>query len=263
MIPEAVQALRAELDRAREAGRVIEMWWRDDDAVRATPALDRLLGLARSYRVPLAIAAIPMRVEPSLVARLDRGDDVRVLPHGYAHANHAPAGDPKAEFGAHRPPGLMADEIATGWRRLRGTFGERALGVFVPPWNRVAPELRARLGDLDLVGCSAFGPAPSPDLNTHLDPVAWRTDRSLAPAADIAAMLARNVAGGATRIGYLSHHLDFDEALWRFTEGLLELATTHSAVRFRTLESLIWPSHRRRETVRQTTALRRTAGCLS
>ena len=37
--------LDAELDRWKAAGRAATLWWRDDDATRPTPALDRLLAL--------------------------------------------------------------------------------------------------------------------------------------------------------------------------------------------------------------------------
>ena len=38
--------LEAELEAWRCRGRRATFWWRDDDAVEATPALERLLGLA-------------------------------------------------------------------------------------------------------------------------------------------------------------------------------------------------------------------------
>ncbi len=92
--------LRTALDRAARDGRAVRLWWRDDDAVAATPALDRLLSLADGR--PLLIAAIPAGIEPSLGRRLARARNVRVAVHGLGHANHAPAGEKTAEFGPHR-----------------------------------------------------------------------------------------------------------------------------------------------------------------
>ena len=42
--------LEAELDLWQAAGRTASFWWRDDDAVAATPALSRLLALPESAR---------------------------------------------------------------------------------------------------------------------------------------------------------------------------------------------------------------------
>src|SRR4029450_2060394 len=58
--------LDAELDAWAKAGRRAPLWWRDDDAARTTPALERLLALHARHGVPLALAVIPGRAEPSL-----------------------------------------------------------------------------------------------------------------------------------------------------------------------------------------------------
>ncbi len=49
--------LVAELDRWGEAGRIATLWWRDDDAVAATPELATLLRIAGG--TPVALAVIP------------------------------------------------------------------------------------------------------------------------------------------------------------------------------------------------------------
>ena len=46
MVSAAWQKFADELARWSDAGREVELWWRDDDAARPTPALDRLLRLA-------------------------------------------------------------------------------------------------------------------------------------------------------------------------------------------------------------------------
>src|SRR5690242_11095944 len=82
--------LADELDRWGEAGREARFWWRDDDAVEATPQLDALLRL--SGDVPLALAVIPAFVEHSLAEALQTRPNVTVLQHGWSHANRQPAG---------------------------------------------------------------------------------------------------------------------------------------------------------------------------
>src|SRR6185503_10933091 len=81
-------ALDAELERWRAAGRVATFWWRDDDAVTDTPALRRLLELRASLDVPLALAVIPANADAALAALVP--PEVAVLQHGFAHRNHAP-----------------------------------------------------------------------------------------------------------------------------------------------------------------------------
>ena len=64
------QALADEAARWRDAGRTAELWWRDDDAIDATPLLDRLVGLVRDTQTPLALAVVPAQATPALAARL-------------------------------------------------------------------------------------------------------------------------------------------------------------------------------------------------
>lgn len=241
----AVQPFRDAFDRLGDAGRTVDLWWRDDDAIRDTNALDRLLKLADAARAPVALAVIPARVEPSLVDRVSDRRDVAVLVHGLKHANHARAGEKPAEFGPHRPGSDLARDAAEGLRRTKAAFGSAIVPVFVPPWNRVAPELVPALPGLGYRGVSAFGRPGSAvatpslvRLDTHIDPVAWRTTRSLAEPARLAAAW-RDATVSPGPVGLLTHHLVFDEALWRFCEELLELAASHAAIRWKSIGELI------------------------
>jgi hypothetical protein len=180
-------ALKMELDQWQEAGRTAHFWWRDDDAVEPTPALEHLLRLASDHRAPVALAVIPAAAQESLAVHLNSANEVSVLIHGYAHVNHAASGEKKSEYPASRPVEVMEHEISAGFGRLREFFGALAAPVFVPPWNRVAPEVIARLPHLGLTGLSSFGPRGSrlaaPGLvrvNTHVDPVDWHRSRSYA-----------------------------------------------------------------------------------
>ena len=75
-----------ELDRWRDAGRVATLWWRDDDAVAPSAMLDRLVTIAGT--VPIALAVIPAEAESELVvwfsraARSAAGPSLVVLQHG-------------------------------------------------------------------------------------------------------------------------------------------------------------------------------------
>jgi len=232
--------LERALDRARDRDCPVRFWWRDDDAVAHTPQLDRLLGLARRYDAGIGLAVIPASLEASLAARLAEERKAFALVHGWSHANHAPAGEKKAEFGAHRSTDLMAAQVEQALNATRESLGPKLLPVFVPPWNRISQDLIPHLPHLGLRGLSTFTdrrtahPADGiVQINTHIDPIDWHGTRSLADPALIVAGLAgaieRRVDGRADRdepIGFLTHHLVHDDAIWSLCERLIaHLAT--------------------------------------
>ncbi|MEL6063170.1 MULTISPECIES: glycosyltransferase [unclassified Methylobacterium] len=227
--------LRQALDAAGERGLVIPFLWRDDDAVTATPALDRLVGLAQDYDAPLLLAAIPAGLEPALARRLEAAPDVSVAVHGLAHRNHAPPGAKPAEFGADRPLAACVADAAAGLRIARERVpGSILLPVFVPPWNRLAPTLAAALPDLGYRGLSAVPGPPIAGLrriDATLDPIDWRGSRSLRDPGAMLDALADAITQGPERpIGLLTHHLAQDEAVWGFIEALLSVLLKHPAI---------------------------------
>lgn len=227
--------LDRELDAWDKAGMTLPLWWRDDDAVADTPALRQLDALSTETGLPVHLAVIPAGADAALGALVAAHTHLIPLVHGRAHENHAPEGQKKAEFGPHRPPAEMKADIAWGLSRLSDLFGPRLRPVFVPPWNRIAPELVAGLAGLGFAALSAFAPrktalaAPGlARINTHLDPIDWRGTRSLvAPdrlIAQMALQLADRRSGYADNdepYGLLTHHLAHDGAIWDFTARLL------------------------------------------
>ena len=236
--------LNDRLDAAAAAGRRLAFWWRDDDAVAPSPALDRLLDVRTRFDVPLALAVIPEGATAALAERISSEPGVAVLQHGWAHANHQPDGEKNAELGNGRPATDVLDDLARGRERLLGLFGDRLRPVLVPPWNRIAREVADRILEVGLTGLSTFAEADGrPHLvNTHLDPVAWKTTRSFSgwdkAAATIAAEIDRRIAGDTEPFGLLTHHLVHDEALWRFVEVFLEVAAKHQAVAWPDVDQL-------------------------
>jgi len=224
--------LDEELARWREAGRDAVLWWRDDDAADATPALDRLLGLHRAVKVPLALAIVPANATPALADCLARTPGVDLLQHGYAHTNHAPAPDKKMELGLHRPAMFVLGELGTGRMALERLFGNRVMPVLVPPWNRIAPALVPTLPEVGYRGLSTFGirrrARPVSGLlqvNTHVDLIDWQSRRFVGEDAALAALeqaLAASRTGTDEPIGILSHHLAMDEGAWDFLNSLWE-----------------------------------------
>lgn len=234
--------LRRELDQWQAQGMTARLWLRDDDAVAATPALERLIALARRWQAPVLLAVIPARATPQLAQRL--ADEPLITPcqHGFAHANHAWPGEKKSELGRQRPLADAADDLRRGKDRIAALFGAPALPILVPPWNRIAPDITAALPRLGFRILSTFGPplpAPPPglaQLNCDLDIIDWRNERGCVPFAALnarlAALLAQARGRGGAPVGALTHHLAQDAAAWSYLDALMERVQAHPAAQW-------------------------------
>ncbi len=237
---------RRELARWSVAGRSLPLWWRDDDAREPDPALDRLLGLAHRHGAPLTLAVIPDGDRSALGARLALEHQVgerpvSVIQHGVDHFNVSPAGAPSTEFEAHCTRYQMAGRLVAARSRIAGLPG--FVPVFAPPWNAVHPDLPTALLAGGFIGLSAQGdgdgkPVGLPRMNVHLDLMRWRggarfrgADAFLARAARLA-RARRRTGRWDQPIGLLTHHLDHDEAAWRFLDRFLGQTTQSDAVRW-------------------------------
>ena len=250
------EALARELDAWQAAGRRASLWWRDDDAVESTPALARLLAIAATWRVPLALATVPRFAQASLVAALREVPGIVPLPHGFQHVDHSPAGAKSGELGPARALEVNLREVALGWRRLAALFGNRALPVLVPPWNRIDPALLPHLPGLGFRGLSAWGARAqawaAPGLwqvNVHLDLIDWRGSRgfvgeakALGALVDHLAARRRNEVDKDEPSGLLTHHLVHDAPAWRFIETLLARSAGHPAMQWLEIETVFPPS---------------------
>lgn len=265
--------LTEELDAWAEAGRTATFWWRDDDATIPTPALARMAGLSQSLAAPLALAVIPAEAGPDLAAALDRCPTVTVLQHGWSHRNHASPPAKKCELGPERPADTVLAELAEGRTVLERLFGPRALPVLVPPWNRVAPGVAARLAVLGIRGLSTFGPRRLTHpgvacVNTHVDPIAWKDGKRFLGEAEslgaaVAHLRARRLGNGdnpgdvdkprdvdtSEPTGLLTHHLVMDDETWTFTERFLSTTLRHPASRWLSSEGAfgLAPAEARKE----------------
>ena len=105
--------LDIELSAWLQIGKRPTMWWRDDDAVKFTPALRKLVCLTQEMNIPLALAVIPSGVQESLAKFIDGISEIDVLQHGLSHMNHAPIGEKKAEFGPHRTKRASGVSLST------------------------------------------------------------------------------------------------------------------------------------------------------
>jgi hypothetical protein len=235
-------ALAVELDLWAEAGLSARLWWRDDDAVAPTPALDRLLDVAGDR--PLCLAVVPADLAPGLPAHLAPSRRVSVAVHGWAHLDHAAAGAKKAEFGADRPLDVREAEATRGLATIRAAFPHQALDLFVPPWNRMAPDLGPALARTGYRALSTFGPRREARrhgiaiLNTHVDPIDWRGGRGfVGEAAALDALVGHLAARRLGKVdaweptGLLTHHLVHDPETWEFLAALLPRLDRHPGAR--------------------------------
>ena len=115
----------------------------------------QLTGLAETYGLPVHLAVIPKFAQASLI-EVCRSPWAVAMVHGWAHQNHAPEGQKKAEFGWPREG--AADEIQQGIGALQQMFGAGLVPVFVPPWNRIDADLVAALPDLGFAGAVNLHP---------------------------------------------------------------------------------------------------------
>ena len=230
--------LETEFDAWSALGKPATFWWRDDDATQPGPRLDRLLKTAAAR--PLSLAVIPADATPALAQRLEGATNISVLQHGYAHINHSPADQKKAEFGGHRTFPALRNDVVAGKERLEALFGERFIHVFVPPWNRFVDTLPSTLAALGFAGLSAFGPrarcAALRVLNCHVDIIDWRGSRGFLGTELVLEQIVRHLAQRLTGAvepseptGLLTHHRDHDRDCWQFIETLLRVIDDHPA----------------------------------
>lgn len=224
--------LRAELAACRHDGITVPFWWRDDDAVAPTPALDTLSALVEHTGLAVHLAIIPAHATDGLAEYVD-GTQMIPLVHGWAHHDHSGPGEKKNEFMTRRPN--MGEETARGLARMQTLFGAQLRRMFVPPWNRVDRGLLPTLSAQGYVALSTFGArrkqeaAPGlAQINTHIDPIRWKGNRDLVAPADLVAttvayLRARRQGDedAGEPLGLLTHHLVHTPAIWTFTQHFI------------------------------------------
>lgn len=233
---QALQRLEAHLDACAARAEPRVFWWRDDDATKPGPRLSALLERAAAAGARVAVAAIPASAEPALLAACkDAGADL--LQHGIAHENHQTAGK-ATELGDARDVTMLVEALVAA----RGRLSSPAfVPVVVPPWNRMRADLAPALAAAGYVGVSLFGgsalSAPIRRVDTHIDPIAWRTTRSLADEAVLERMVDAAIAQEGP-IGLLTHHIAHDEAIDGFVSAFAALVAAHRGAQWVSAGSL-------------------------
>ena len=248
MVGAAWKELESEIARWRDSARPVEFWLRDDDAVRPTEALERLVLLAGNAGVIPALAVVPAQAEAALFATLP--SNVDVLQHGTDHSNRSPAGCKKTEYPGHESSEAALQRLSDGQRRLELLAAGRMLRVLAPPWNRIPDHLVTKLSTCGFYGLSRYGArrdlraAPEvTEINTHVDIIDWKGSRGFVGLEQALLQAVRHLAarreGRADAMeptGWLTHHLCHDEPAWSFLAELFE--------RFGPSQGVIWKSAR-------------------
>ncbi len=244
--------LAVELDAWASQGRNATLWWRDDDSENDDPWIASLLALRRRVRIPLAVSAVPLATDAAFAEAVLAEEDVWVLQHGYAHRNHAPAGEKKCELAAVRDKAEVCRDLAAGAQRLRRLFGDRSVPSLVPPWNRIRDDLIPDLPGLGFRGLSLMTPRPTVFpatglrlVNAHVDPIDWRGTRRFVGRERALAQLVRHLrqrrcgeVDSEEPTGLLTHHLLNDGDCWRFLEELVGTTDAHPAARWLDVKTL-------------------------
>ncbi|MEH6525757.1 MAG: polysaccharide deacetylase family protein [Sneathiella sp.] len=244
------EALTAELDLWQAEKRMATFWWRDDDLIAPSAALDRLISLRDHFNIPLALAVIPETVDSSLT---DYVTDCFILQHGFHHHNYADPSAKKSEFSNARPVEEMEADLTNGQNILSQLFGDQFLPFFVPPWNRIDDEVLQQLPKLGYIGLSRYKPrlkavpaAGMVEVNTHVDPIDWRGSRSSLETSQILTMvlehlIARRTGHADVRepTGLLTHHLVHDEEIWAQIYKVMSFLCNHPSVRWVPLPAAI------------------------
>jgi hypothetical protein len=234
--------LHAELEIWRCEKLRLAIWWRDDDAIATTPALDRLAVLATEMQMPIHIAVIPDLLTPTLAPAIAEHPALIPVIHGWRHINHAPEGQKNAEFGHPRPD--AADELEQSLHKMHQNFGPRLVKLFVPPWNRITPDLLPVLAASGYTGVSTYGPREVAEpaealtqINTHIDPIFWRGHRGLLDPDTLISGITKTLQDrreGRTDnqepLGLLTHHLVHTEDVWHFSSDVMRVMLDGGAI---------------------------------
>lgn len=223
-----MDALFRELDLWRATGQKPRLFLRDDDAIDATPALDRLISGCEEFNIPLLLATIPKPANQALRKRVLASPLVRGAVHGYLHKNHSPMGEKTCELGNHRPLKTVLGELREGREKLLDLFDGNLSGIIVPPWNRIHDPIIDGLKGLGFEGLSTHAwlkhEMPLPMINTHVDIMHWsagtigREHNWVLNQIAINLEIARKKGGRA--VGILTHHLVHDEKAWAMLDKL-------------------------------------------
>lgn len=255
-----------ELQHWHSAGQTASFWVRDDDASSLTDQFFRLDEFARRHDITVGLAIIPNALEDGLAAWLGQGTTpFYPMCHGFDHTNHARRGWP-TEFSSDRPVSVMTHELNRAHQRFSAAF--KVTPTFVPPYNRIASSMAARLPDLGfevlshtpprrwlrfsrLSACMTlpfnglFRPVAPGTLDVHVEPIEWSTvsvlslDRVIEALVGELQLRRKGYIASHTPIGFLMHHLVHDADIWSLSDEIPTRLKSMPAVCFPPVSALV------------------------
>lgn len=227
-----------------------ELFFRADDIGAGGRAFHALCDLFRKHGVPLALAVVPAWLSRSRVDQLFQSAPLEEdlwgwHQHGWRHVNWQKAGK-KSEFGEQRPLDKQWKDIWQGSNKMKEIFGERALPVFTPPWNRFSDATLVVLEQLGFEGISTTEHLPrnskaAKSLTNLRILVDLHTRKGDDPEQDYEKLL-RELSGVLARkepVGIMIHHQRMTPFAFQFLDAFLEIVRKNKPDAFRHLSDLI------------------------
>ena len=246
---DALKQLRSLLEHSQTDGKLVEIFFRDDDVDEDEEFLRRLLRIFTSRKIPLILGVIPARLTALATALLlekqrDFPGLIELTQHGWQHVNHE-VSERKCEFGSSRNFAEQLADIQRGQMRMNEVFGEQWFPAFIPPWNRCTAQTCQVLNQLGFRVLSKLHGklSSSPDfqgreISVTLDIFTWKNGARLKPAEEIFAELSNQIEH-SNPIGIMLHHKVMNDKSFAFLESLLIELSASSAIRFHTFQSLL------------------------
>ncbi len=150
-------------------------------------------------------------------------------------------------MGGARPVEAALDDLRRGFDRMSALFGTRFLPVVAAPWNRIAPEVAARVHECGFTALSTSSWHRTgtllPEINTQVDIMDWTGGRIghrlEAIAAEVLRRLQQARAHGGAPLGILTHHLVHDETAWATLESLIAYLLKERGLAFSAADALV------------------------
>jgi hypothetical protein len=232
---EHLQPLRAAIEEWKRACGNAPFFLRDDDAARATPRLQRLLGICRQTDTQVMLSVIPGRVQPDLVETIMECEFAVPVQHGYQHESHSTIEGVKSEFPDEEALEPQHDRARRGIEDMANAFGDRFMPILVPPWNNISQKLVANLASVGIAGLSCSGRRGGSDRYNIKLFNSWvslndfsKLEEPFDPAIIVDKYM-RTIGNRLTQakdrlepIGLTTHHLVTSEEQFRFLHALIE-----------------------------------------
>ena len=246
---DALNQLRSLLERSSADGKLVEIFFRDDDVDEDEESLRQLLEIFTSRKIPLILGVLPAKLTASATALLlktqrDFPGLIELTQHGWQHVNHE-VSERKCEFGSSRNFAEQVTDIQRGQTRMNEAFGAQWFLAFIPPWNRCTAQTCQALNQLGFRVLSKLRGKAAPvtdfqgqEISVTLDIFTWKNGAMLKPAEEIFAELANQIKHGEP-LGIMLHHKVMNDQSFAFLESLLIELSASSAIRFHTFQSLL------------------------